>query len=287
MRKSVLAWAVLAFVTVPLAAAGDKGPDGKEVYPEAPPKGFDMKRDGIERGKIEAAEYGSKTVGVKRPVVVYTPPGYSKDKKYPVLYLLHGIGDVETDWSKKGAAEVILDNLLADKKAVPMIVVMPNGRAAKGMTPTTPWGRQAPAFETFENDLLKDLIPFVEKTYSVKTDREGRAVAGLSMGGGQSLNFGLKHLDTFAWVGAFAPAPNTKPAGELIKDPAAASKKLRLLWVSCGDTDFIVEVSKKFHAALEDMKVPHVWHLGSGGHTWPVWKDDLYRFAQLLFREKR
>lgn len=250
----------------------------------APPKGFDEKRDGIDRGKVETIEYDSKTVGIKRKAVVYTPPGYSKDTKYPVLYLLHGIGDDETGWTRQGVAAVILDNLIADRKAVPMVVVMPNGRASKDITVRTPWARQAPAFEAFEKDLLADLIPFVAKTYSVKTDRKGRALAGLSMGGGQSLNFGLKHLDTFAWVGAFAPAPNTKPAGDLIKEPAAASKQLELLWLSCGDTDFILDGSKKFHAALEGMKVPHVWHLGSGGHTWAVWKADLYLLAPRLFR---
>jgi enterochelin esterase-like enzyme len=105
------------------------------------------------------------------------------------------------------------------------------------------------------------------------------------MGGGQSLNFGLGHPDTFAWVGAFAPAPNTKPVKTLLKDPAATAGRLRLLWVSCGDTDFILDVSKNVRATLEELKVPHVWHLGSGGHTWPVWKNDLYRFAQLLFRD--
>jgi predicted peptidase len=250
----------------------------------APPKGFDARRDGVERGKVETVEYDSTTVGIKRKAVVYTPPGYSREAKYPVLYLLHGIGDDETGWSRQGSAAAILDNLIADGKAVPMVVVMPNGRASKDITIRTPWDKQAPAFEAFENDLFRDLIPFVEKTYAVRTDREGRALAGLSMGGGQMLNFGLTHLDAFAWVGAFAPAPNTRPAGELVRDPAAVSKRLKLLWLSCGDKDFILDVSKRFHANLEGMNVPHVWHLGTGGHTWPVWKADLYLFAPRLFR---
>src|SRR5262249_44072708 len=156
-------------------------------------------------------EYDSKTVGVKRKAQVYTPPGYTKDKKYPVLYLLHGIGGDENEWARGGAPNVILDNLYADKKAVPMIVVMPNGRAQKDDRPGTNPFATAPAFAAFEKDLLDDLIPFVEKTYSAKADRESRALAGLSMGGGQSLNFGLGHLDTFAWVGGFSSAPNTKP----------------------------------------------------------------------------
>jgi enterochelin esterase-like enzyme len=203
-----------------------------------------------------------------------------------VLYLLHGIGDEETGWWKKGSADVILDNLLAERKAVPMIVVMPNGRAAKDVTVRTPWGQQAPAFAAFEDDLLKDLIPYVESHYSVKADREHRALAGLSMGGGQSLNFGLKHLDTFAWVGGFSSAPNTRPAADLLPDPAGAARKLRLLWVSCGDADRLMDISQRFHAALVEKKVPHVWHVDTGGHTWPVWKNDLYLLAQKLFRDK-
>lgn len=257
-----------------------KGP----VRSAAAPAGFDRRRDGVPRGKVETVEYESKSVDMKRRAVVYTPPGYTKDGKYPVLYLLHGIGDVETAWTRLGQADAIFDNLIAEKKAVPMVVVMPNGRAAKNVTPRSPRGEQGPAFAAFEDDLLKDLIPFIEKNYAVKTDREGRAVAGLSMGGGQSLNFGLKHLDTFAWVGAFSPAPNTRPASALLKGTDAA-KRPKLLWLSCGDTDFLVNISKKFRADLEGMKVPHVWHVGSGGHTWPVWKSDLYLMAQRLFRE--
>ena len=274
MFPRALPWAALVGLALPATAA----------EPAAPPKGFDVRRDGIARGKVETIEYDSKTVGIKRKAVVYTPPGYSADTRYPVLYLLHGIGDTETGWTEKGAAHVILDNLLADKKVVPMVVVMPNGRAAKDLTERSPWKDQIPAFAAFENDLLKDLIPHVEKTYSVKTDREHRALAGLSMGGGQTLNFGLKHLDTFAWLGAFAPAPTTKPAKELIPDPAATTRQLKLLWLSCGDTDRILDVSQKFHAGLEELKVPHVWHLGKGAHTWEVWKADLYLLAPRLFR---
>ncbi len=248
------------------------------------PAGFDMRREGIARGKIETVEYDSKTVGIKRKLVVYTPPGYAKDKTYPVLYLLHGIGDEEGDWSKKGAAEVILDNLYADKKLVSMIVVMPNGRASATATVQTPWNEQFPAFETFEKDLLNDVIPYVESHYPAEANRVSRALAGLSMGGGQSLNFGLKHLDTFAWIGGFSSAPNTKPATDLFTDPAAASQKLRLLWLSCGDQDRLMNISKSFHEALEEKKIPHVWHIDSGGHTWPVWKNDLYLLGQRLFR---
>jgi enterochelin esterase-like enzyme len=132
--------------------------------------------------------------------------------------------------------------------------------------------------------LLDDLIPFIEKTYSVKADRESRALAGLSMGGGQSLNFGLTNMDTFAWVGGFSSAPNTKPASELLPDPDAAKKKLKLLWVSCGDRDRLMNISENFHEALEEMNVPHTWHKNTGGHDFRVWKINLYHFAPLLFR---
>lgn len=252
------------------------------------PAGFDTRREGIQRGKVATVEYDSKSVGVKRKMLIYTPPGYSKDVKYPVLYLLHGIGDDETGWVRKGSAEVILDNLYADKKLVPMIVVMPNGRASAGPGRGNPFAGSAfRAFAAFEDDLLKDVIPYVESHYSVVADREHRAVAGLSMGGGQSLNFGLKHLDTFAWVGGFSSAPNTKKAAELITDPAAAGQKLRLLWVSCGDRDRLMNISGSFHQDLEEMKVPHTWHVDSGGHEWPVWKNDLHLFSQLLFKDKK
>jgi enterochelin esterase-like enzyme len=241
----------------------------------AAPKGFDAKRDGIERGKIETVEYDSKSVGAKRKMVIYTPPGYSKDNKYPVFYLLHGKGGNETNWSRAGAAPVILDNLLADKKIVPMIVVMPNGE------PGSTAGRNA-----FENDLLKDIIPYVEANYSVKADREHRAIAGLSMGGGQSLRIGLTQLDQFAWIGGFSSALFGASAN-LIKDADDANKKIRLLWVSCGDTDTLMKANQAFHGSLEEKKIQHIWHIDSGGHTFPVWKNDLYLFAQLLFKEKK
>jgi len=251
------------------------------------PPGFDARRDGIERGKVEAAEYDSKTVGVKRKMTIYTPPGYSKDVNYPVLYLLHGIGDNETGWKIKGSADVILDNLYTDKKLVPMIVVMPNGRASADPPPANPFeGNPFEAYAAFGDELLKDVIPYIESHYAVQADREHRALAGLSMGGGQSLNFGLKYLGTFAWVGGFSSAPNTQQAESLITDPANAAKQLRLLWLSCGDRDGLMNISKSFHDALEGMKVPHVWQVDSGGHEWPVWKKDLCIFSQMLFREK-
>ena len=248
------------------------------------PKGFDARREGIKRGNVETVEYDSQTVGARRKMIVYTPPEYSKDAKYPVLYLLHGIGDDEKGWTGRGSAQVILDNLHADKKITPMIVVMPNGRAAKDDRPGGDFRKQGPAFEAFENDLLKDIIPYIESHYSVKTGREDRALAGLSMGGGQSLNFGLKHIEAFASVGGFSSAPNTRPTTNLIPN-AAELKKLRLLWVSCGDQDRLMPISQRVHAALAEKNVSHIWQIDSGGHTWPVWRNDLYLFSQRLFQD--
>jgi enterochelin esterase-like enzyme len=260
--------------------------DDTAANPPAPPDGFDARRDGIDRGKLEKIEYNSATVGAKRKAQVYTPPGYSTDKKYPVLYLLHGIGGDENEWARGGAVNVILDNLYADKKAAPMIVVLPNGRAAQDVTARDPIPKQSPAFAAFEKDLLTDLIPFIEKTYSAKADRESRALAGLSMGGGQSLNFGLNNLDTFAWVGGFSSAPNTKPPADLIKDHGDAAKKLRVLYVSCGDKDSLFRISQGVHQMLEEKNVPHIYNvIPDGRHDFKVWKNDLYHFTQLLFRE--
>ena len=183
--KATISLGLFAFLAVATGVANcqDQPPqEHKELV--AAPKGFDVKREGIDYGKVETVEYESKTVGNKRKVVIYTPPGYSADTKYPVLYLLHGIGDDERGWSRQGAASVILDNLYAEKKARPMIVVMPNGRARPDDRPGGDFRGQGPAFEKFEQDLLKDLIPFVEQTYSVQSDREARALAGLSMGAG-------------------------------------------------------------------------------------------------------
>ncbi|MFO0852444.1 MAG: alpha/beta hydrolase-fold protein [Gemmataceae bacterium] len=272
----LLGWAVPA-----PAQPGDR----PEALP-APPAGFDARRDGVPRGKLDVVEYDSATVGGKRKARVYTPPGYSPDTKYPVLYLLHGIGGDENEWARGGAPDAILDNLIADKQAVPMVVVLPNGRASREVTARDPIPKQSPAFAAFEKDLLADLIPFVEKTYSVKTDREHRAIAGLSMGGGQSLNFGLGNLDTFAWVGGFSSAPNTKRPADLIKDPAEAARKLKLLYVACGDKDGLFRISEGVHKRLDETKVPHVYRVIPGGqHDFKVWKSDLYHFARLVFRE--
>ncbi len=279
-------------------------------------------------------------------MTVYLPPGYSKDTKYPVLYLLHGAGDNEGGWTRSGAAHLILDNLFADKKIVPMIVVMPNG-SPQGPRPGTvlagtimkradadkngvvsrdeflaaaealykeldtgtlnekqlanglnrlmpasgpPGGRQrgfGDFVSGFENDLLKDIIPYVESHYPVQADREHRAIAGLSMGGGQALTIGLRHLDLFAYIGGFSSAIFGNNTGALASAPAASGKPIRLLWLSCGDEDRLMDANKAFHTSLQQKNVSHLWHVDSGAHTWPVWKNDLYLLAQRLFRDDK
>jgi enterochelin esterase-like enzyme len=283
MSKRIITIVASALLTV--AAAQLLGEENEATFP-APPDGYDVRRDDINHGKLETIEYDSTTVGLKRKARVYTPPGYSADQKYPVLYLLHGIGGDENEWARQGSPDVIFDNLYADKKATPMIVVLPNGRAGKDVSARDPIPKQSPAFAAFEKDLLVDLIPFIEKNYSVKADRDSRAVAGLSMGSGQSLNIGLGNLDTFAWVGGFSSAPNTKPAAELVKDPALANEKLKLLYIACGDEDGLLRISERVHDMLKEKGVSHQYNVVPGGrHDFKVWKSDLYHFAQLVFRD--
>jgi enterochelin esterase-like enzyme len=259
------------------------GPDDKQAFPD-PPADSKVKRDGIAHGKLELVEYDSKTVGTRRKMQVYTPPGYSKDRKYPVLYLLHGIGGDETEWQRFAAPDMMLDNLIADGKVKPLIVVMPNGRAQPNDRAEGDIFSHAPAFEKFEQDLLGDVIPAIEAEYSVHADRENRALAGLSMGGGQSLNFGLTHLDTFAWVGGFSSAPNTKPPAQLVPDPAATKQKLRLLWLSCGNKDGLIGISQAMHTYLKENDVPHIWNVDPNGHDPTTWSNNLYHFVQKIFQ---
>jgi enterochelin esterase-like enzyme len=259
------------------------GPDDKPAFDD-PPADFKTVRDTIPHGTLAMIEYDSKSVGTRRKMNVYTPPGYSTDKKYPVLYLLHGIGGDETEWQRFCKPDVILDNLIADGKAVAMIIVMPNGRAQKNDRAEGNVFAAAPAFAKFDTDLLESVIPAIESHYSVLADREHRALAGLSMGGGQSLNFGLAHLDKFAWVGGFSSAPNTKPAAQLIPDSAAGRKQLKLLWLGCGNKDGLINISQRVHAFLKEHDVSHIWHVDSHGHDGTEWSKNLYLFSQRLFK---
>jgi len=259
--------------------------EAQNIIRHAPPR-FDSLRTNIPHGKIDTVTYTSKTVGTNRRALIYTPPGYSKSKRYSVLYLLHGIGGDEKEWLNGGKPQVILDNLYAEGKIEPMIVVMPNGRAMKddraggNIFDST----KVKAFATFEKDLLNDLIPFIEKNFPVVKNRENRAIAGLSMGGGQSLNFGLGNLDKFAWVGSFSSAPNTKTPEQLVPNPDEAKKKLKLLWISCGASDNLITFSKRTHDYLVKNNVPHIYYIEPGVHDFKVWKNGLYMFSQLIFK---
>lgn len=250
------------------------------------PQGFDVEKKEIPHGKIDTVTYESKTVGTQRKALIYTPPGYKKGNKYPVLYLLHGIGGDEKEWFRNGTPQIILDNLYAQGKLTPMIVILPNGRAMKDdrATGDIMAKDKVEAFATFEKDLLNDLIPFIERKFPVKKDRENRAIAGLSMGGGQTLNFGLGNIDKFSWVGGFSSAPNTKEPQKLLPDPAKA-KELKLLWISCGDHDRLMPFSKRTSDYLTENNIPHIFYVELGGHDFKVWKNDLYLFSQLLFKK--
>lgn len=275
----------IRFSILLLVIAGNYFTASAQSTKYAPP-GFDVVRNGVARGKIDSISYPSKTVGTNRKALVYTPPGYKKSQKYPVLYLLHGIGGDQKEWLKGANVPVILDNLYADKKLEPMIIVMPNGRAMKDDRAIGNIfdSLKVQAFSTFEKDLLNDLIPFIERKYSVHKDQPNRAIAGLSMGGGQSLNFGLGNPDTFGWVGGFSSAPNTKKPEVLVPDPGKTKAKLKLLWISCGEADGLIHFSQRTHDYLFRKGVPHIYYVEPGGHDFNVWKNDLYMFSQLLFK---
>jgi enterochelin esterase-like enzyme len=272
--------AVILAVSLTAPAQNTSGKaDQASAYSNAP-AGFDGKRDGIPHGKMEVIDYESKVSGGARKMTVYTPPDYDKASKYPVLYLLHGIGGDENEWPRGGVPNNILDNLIADKKAVPFIVAMPNGRAHGG--PKT----DRSGFGEFDKNLFGDVIPYIEAHYAVKTDWANRALAGLSMGGGQSLTFGLGNLDKFAWIGGFSSAPNTNL--KVVSQNAEAARKLRLLWVSCGDKDGLIKWSQNVHNIMDEKKVPHIYSVvPDGKHDFKEWKNDLYHFSQLIFQEQK
>lgn len=261
--------------------------DDVRAFP-LPPAGFADVRAGVEQGRVEEFSYDSPVTGTRRKANVYLPAGYRKERRYPVLYLLHGFGGSLDDWRYYVRSNAILDNLIADGKAVPMIVVMPNGRARADDRPPPPertfTPEHAAAFAAFERELLDTLIPAIDQQYPTLADRQHRAIAGLSMGGGQALNFGLGHLDRFSWVGGFSSAPNTKAAGGLLPDPARARAQLRLLYLSCGNRDGLFHISQDFHRYLKSSGIPHVWNVDPYEHDRESWAENLYDFAQLLFR---
>ncbi len=281
-------WAVLVSFAVGLAQIPMTGTllaADVLTLPNHAPEDFIQVRPDIPKGKLETITYTSKSIGVDRKAVVYLPPNYDPGKKYPVMYLMHGIGGNETHWTTLCAANKVLDNLIADGKAVPMIIVMPNGRAS-AEPPSSNFMSDFNYYADFEPDLLNDLMPYVESHYSIATDRDHQAITGLSMGGGQGLNFGINNIDKFAWVGGFSSAPNLQQPNVLVPKIQQAKYKLSLLWIGCGDKDNLITGSWNLHKALDEAKIDHVWYVDSGVHEVPVWNNNLYLFAQMLFKAK-
>jgi enterochelin esterase-like enzyme len=223
--------------------------------------------------------------GETRAFWVYTPPGYEKEtrRRYPVLYLFHGSNDTAAGWTLAGHANFILDNLLAEKKALPMIIVMPFGHA-------TPFGARGGTInnnDLYEKYVLKDVMPLVESKYRVAPGRENRAIAGLSMGGGQTLTIGFRHLDLFSAIGAFSaaiPADFEKEFSQLIANPKDVNAKLKLLWFACGRQDSLFDRSQKFADLLKAHQIKYTFSPSEGAHVFKVWRLYLSQFAPLLFR---
>jgi len=238
----------------------------------------------VPHGAVRLHAYLSKSLGRLRELAVYTPPDYDRKPKarFPTLYLQHGSGDNQGTWTVHGKAHWILDNLIAQGRAKPMVVVMMDGHAAiPGDNTVGPQDNTA----LFERDLLEDVMPFIEASYRVKTGAADRAIVGLSMGGGQSLTIGLNHPDRFAWVGGFsAGSPSREAIAGVLAEPEALNRKLKLLWIGCGKDDFLLKRNEEFLALLREKQIRYEWHLTDGAHTWPVWRIYLGEFAPRLFQ---
>ncbi|HWR50184.1 MAG TPA: alpha/beta hydrolase-fold protein [Bryobacteraceae bacterium] len=237
----------------------------------------------VPHGAVEINWQKTKVInGETREIWVYTPPGYEKSRsvRYPVLYLFHGSNDIAGGWTLAGRANLILDNLLAEKKLAPMIVVMPYGHAVPYGSPRE---RQAKNTALYEEYVLKDVMPLIESKYRVASGRRNRAIAGLSMGGGQALSIGLAHLDLFSAVGAFSAAV---PADieTALADSKGIDERLSLLWIGCGRQDSLFGRSQKLSELLKARGIRHTFRDTEGAHTYTVWRQYLGEFAPLLFR---
>jgi enterochelin esterase-like enzyme len=245
----------------------------------------------VPHGEIHHHFYKSGIVGDQRGYFVYTPPGYDPrgKKPYPILYLLHGYSDDASGWTAVGRANIILDNLIAQGKAKPMLVVMPLGYGApEVLAPNSGVFHDRALtdrnFDKFREALLTEVIPRVETEYLVVKDRNSRAIAGLSMGGSESLLTGLNTLNTFAWIGAFSSGGLTEDFDK--EFPALDSKsapQIRLLWIACGTDDRLIDINRKLRAWLASKNIQHVDIETPGSHTWMVWRRNLAEFAPLLF----
>ena len=258
------------------------GPTSLFIVPGAEKAVFEDRR--VPHGTVHVEFYDSPNLDARRMVSVYTPPGYEQGRRrYPVLYLLHGNGQIETSWVWTGRANVIMDNLIADGRIVPMVVVMPYGHIPREIKTAS----NTPAPQTndpaaIEKELLTAVQPLIERKYRVLTDRNHRAIGGLSMGAAQSLSIGLHNLDRFAYIAAFSGGGNRTEWEK--SDPAMLNQKLRVLWLGCGTEDFAYGGVKGLHELLTNKNVKHVWNESGGGHSWPNWQVYLSKYAPLLFR---
>jgi enterochelin esterase-like enzyme len=262
------------------------------------PSSYDLKD--VPHGTV-TYEYYPSMEGTTGTVLVYTPPGYGKDlsKKYPVFYLISGTTDTEETWFKAGKANLILDNLIAESKAKPMIIVMPYGNLAAriaeqkgGAKPGDPMGRDnadaVARAKAFEEDLMKNIIPYVERSYRVLNDKDNRAIGGFSRGGGQTLRAAFGNMDKFSWVCAYASYLSKEEMdrsfGYIIQKPEQTNKNFKLLWIGVGTDDFLYNGTTEFIDLLKASNVKHKSLITSGGHTWMNTKIYLTETAQLLFR---
>ncbi|MGD0362684.1 MAG: alpha/beta hydrolase-fold protein [Bryobacteraceae bacterium] len=255
------------------------------------PGGEFMDTASVPHGAVASVTYYSTALSRFRRMHVYTPPGYELGGgKFPVFYLLHGSGDCDDSWTSVGRAGFILDNLIAAKKAQPMIVVMPAGHTST--TPPLP-GAARPTRDEFADDFMDDIMPYVEKHYRALTDRAHTAMAGLSMGGGQTLNIGMAHLDKFAYLGVFSAgvfrfgAQNNAPDWEAVRaamlDDAALKPGLKLLWFGTGSEDRLMPTTKTTIEMLKKHGFTPFFRESPGGHTWVNWRNYLNEFAPQLF----
>ncbi len=230
----------------------------------------------VPHGDVTIHTFWSKSLNAPRSFRVYTPPGYGQqsDTRFPVLYLLHGSGDADDGWTVVGRANLIADNLLAAGKAKPMLIVMPNGT----------YPREAGHENDFETDLLQQIAPEVEKHYRVATGAVNRALAGLSMGGFQTLNVGVKHMDQFAWLGVFSAGARDNYGETHGAFLDKANDQLSLFWIGIGEDDFILPNEKTLETLLNDHHVKFTSHISKGGHTWTNWRHYLHDILPLLFQ---
>ncbi len=246
----------------------------------------------VPHGVVHHHFYHSKIVGDDRDFYVYTPPGYDPagKRKYPALYLLHGYSDDASAWTAVGRAQFLLDNLIAQGKVKPMLVVMPLGYGAPEIVARTTQGLRDMSLRhrnylKFREALLTEVLPAVEKSYRVASDRKSRAIAGLSMGGAESLFTGLNDVDQFAWIGAFSSGGLDDDFDKMFSSlPANAGSRLKLVWISCGTDDGLITVNRKLNEWLDAKGIKHVKVETAGSHTWMVWRRNLASFVQLLFK---